>query len=261
MAATARKRRGQNLEEIALATPIVTKSVAGTLVVRLNKPEKLNAWDRPMRDKLRTLILTANRDPKVKAIVLTGTGERAFCAGQDLAEGKTFDGPRAEEWIEEWRLLYNAIRRFQKPFVMALNGLAAGSAFQVALLGDIRVGHEDSKMGQPEINSGIASVTGPWIMREIIGLARTIDLTLTGRMLEADECYRIGLCQAFRISGRFSVSSATLPSIRDRTKSDTGTPSRNVYCNTIQWIETLAHSRRRVNDHPTDRPAAATPPA
>jgi enoyl-CoA hydratase/carnithine racemase len=76
---------------------------------------------------------------------------------------------------------------------MALNGLAAGSAFQFALLGDFRIGHAGVTMGQPEINSGVASTTGPWIMREMLGLARTIDLTLTGRMMDAEECVRIGL--------------------------------------------------------------------
>jgi enoyl-CoA hydratase/carnithine racemase len=76
---------------------------------------------------------------------------------------------------------------------MALNGVAAGSAFQVALLGDIRVGHSGVRMGQPEINSGIASVTGPWIMKEMLGLSRTIELTLTGRLMLADECQHIGL--------------------------------------------------------------------
>jgi enoyl-CoA hydratase/carnithine racemase len=76
---------------------------------------------------------------------------------------------------------------------MALNGTAAGSAFQVALLGDIRVGHPGVRMGQPEINSGIASVTGPWIMREMLGMSRTIELTLTGRLMDAEECRHIGL--------------------------------------------------------------------
>jgi enoyl-CoA hydratase/carnithine racemase len=71
--------------------------------------------------------------------------------------------------------------------------VAAGSAFQVALLADFRIGHAGVRMGQPEINSGIPSTTGPWIMREILGIARTIDLTLTGRMMEAPECLALGL--------------------------------------------------------------------
>jgi enoyl-CoA hydratase len=135
----------------------------------------------------------AEQDPLVGAIVMTGAGDRAFGAGQDLNETKTFDPDRAEEWMREWDRLYDRLRSLSKPLVIALNGLAAGSAFQVALLGDMRIGHPGVTMGQPEINSGIASVTGPWIMREMLGIARTIDLTLTGRMMEAEECHAIGL--------------------------------------------------------------------
>ncbi|MBV8935152.1 MAG: enoyl-CoA hydratase/isomerase family protein, partial [Alphaproteobacteria bacterium] len=97
------------------------------------------------------------------------------------------------EWIGEWESLYDLIRSLSKPFIAALNGVAAGSAFQVALLADFRIGHPNVRMGQPEIDSGIASTTGPWIMREMLGLARTIDLTLTGRMMNADECVAIGI--------------------------------------------------------------------
>ena len=74
----------------------------------------------------------------------------------------------------------------------ALNGVAAGSAFQAILLMDLRVGHPGVRMGQPEINAGIASVTGPWIMRETLGMAWTTDLTLTGRLLDAEEAHRLG---------------------------------------------------------------------
>lgn len=175
------------------ADHILQKMEGSVLVVTLNKPAKLNAWDTPMRADLVTAIARAARNPEVAALVLTGAGDRAFCAGQDLAEGKTFDADRAELWIEEWRILYNVIRRFEKPFVVALNGIAAGSAFQVALLGEFRIGHARSRMGQPEINSGIASATGFWILREMLGLARATDLVQTGRIMEAEECHRLGL--------------------------------------------------------------------
>jgi enoyl-CoA hydratase/carnithine racemase len=172
---------------------VLAENRDGTLLVTLSRPERLNAWNAPMRARLVALINGANSDPGIRAIVLTGSGPRAFCAGQDLNEGRTFDGARAEEWIEEWRRLYGAMRRFEKPLVIALNGLAAGSAFQAALLGDIRVGHAGSRMGQPEINSGMVSATGFWIMREMLGLSRAIEMVLTGRLASAEECHRIGI--------------------------------------------------------------------
>lgn len=162
-------------------------------ILTLNRPEVMNAWHKPMRDEIIQAIRGFDVSDVDRALVVTGAGSRAFCAGQDLHEAVDFDGDRAESWIDEWELLYGTIRSLRKPVVMALNGVAAGSAFQVALLGDFRIGHPGVRMGQPEINSGIASVTGPWIMREILGLAKTIELTLTGKMIGAEECLRLCL--------------------------------------------------------------------
>lgn len=172
---------------------ILTDIREQTAIITLNRPEVLNAWHTEMRDELRTALITFDENPAVRAIVLTGAGDRAFSAGQDLNETKTFDPDRAEAWIGEWRALYSTIRGLTKPLIAALNGLAAGSAFQVALLCDIRIGHEGITMGQPEINSGIASNLGPWIMREHLGLSRMVELTLSGRMMSATECAGLGL--------------------------------------------------------------------
>ncbi|MCV9941117.1 enoyl-CoA hydratase/isomerase family protein [Boseaceae bacterium BT-24-1] len=177
-------------------------------ILTLNRPQILNAWNAPMRSRLVEGLDELEANEAVRAIILTGAGDRAFGAGQDLNETKTFDPDRAELWMGEWERLYDRLRSLSKPIIAALNGVAAGSAFQVALLCDLRIGHDGVTMGQPEINSGIASVTGPWIMREMIGIARTIDLTLTGRMMDADECFRIGLIN--RIVPKQKVMEATL---------------------------------------------------
>lgn len=176
-----------------MSTFILTETRGAVAIITLNRPELLNAWNSEMRDQLVAALDAAEGSEAVRAIIMTGAGDRAFGAGQDLNETKTFDPDRAELWIGEWERLYDRIRSLSKPLIMALNGLAAGSAFQVALLGDFRIAHAGVTMGQPEINSGIASTTGPWIMMEMIGLARTIDLTLTGRMMEASEAHALGL--------------------------------------------------------------------
>lgn len=174
-------------------SPVLISTQGRVGVITLNKPRKLNAWDREMRDLIVAALRNFDADAAIGAVVLTGSGERAFSAGQDFAEAHDFDAERAEEWIREWETFYGMLRRLSKPIVVALNGTAAGSAFQVALLGDIRVGHAEVKMGQPEINTGIASITGPWIMKEMLGMSRTIELTLSGRMMDMSECHRIGL--------------------------------------------------------------------
>lgn len=181
-------------------------------IITLNRPEVMNAWHAPMRQEITETLARLNGDAGVRAIVMTGAGDRAFCAGQDLNETKTFDPDRAAEWIEEWRRMYGTIRGLDKPLVAALNGVAAGSAFQVALLCDIRIGHPGVRMGQPEINSGIASTLGPWLMMTMIGLSRTIELTLSGRMMDAAECHAIGLIH--RLVPADQVMPATMETAR-----------------------------------------------
>lgn len=193
---------------MSTASFILSEDRGPVRVLTFNRPEVLNAWNGAMKAQFRDALLECERDEAVRAVVLTGAGDRAFGAGQDLEEAREFDGERAAEWVDEFERLYDAIRGLSKPIVVALNGTAAGSAFQVALLGDFRIGHADVRMGQPEINSGIPTTTGSWIMREIIGLARTIDLTLTGRLLDAAECERIGLIN--RLVPQQEVLSAAL---------------------------------------------------
>ena len=172
---------------------VLTERRGAVGIITLNRADVFNAWHRPMRQELMAALTACEAEKELRALVLTGAGDSAFSAGQDLNETMEFDPDRAVEWIVEWEQLYDLIRSLSKPLIAALNGVAAGSAFQVALLCDFRIAHSGVRMGQPEIDSGIASTTGPWIMREMLGIARTIDLTLTGRMMDADECLAIGL--------------------------------------------------------------------
>lgn len=172
---------------------ILLQRAGRVATIVLNRPEKLNAWNAAMREEIVQALLAFDADPEVGAVVMTGAGDKAFCAGQDLEEAHGFDADRAELWMREWERYYGTLRGMSKPIVMALNGVTGGSAFQVAMLGDIRVAHPGVKVGQPEINQGIASVTGPWLMNSMLGMSRTTELVLTGRMMEADEAQRIGI--------------------------------------------------------------------
>src|SRR5258706_1934241 len=176
-----------------MSEDILVSNHGRVAVIALNRPARLNAWTSAMREMIIDALQRFDADDNVAAIVMTGAGNRAFSAGQDLSEAHDFDGERAVAWIKEWERYYTVLRSLKKPLVMALNGTAAGSAFQVGLLGDIRVAHPGGRMGQPEINAGIARTTGPWIMSGMLGMSRTIELTLTGRLMDAEECARIGL--------------------------------------------------------------------
>jgi len=193
----------------------ITVERAGAVeIITLNRPEKLNAWHKPMRDELKAAFRSAAESDAVRALVITGAGDRAFSAGQDLEETQKFlSGEQGAAWLDEWRVFYETIRGIEKPFVAALNGVAAGSAFQVTLLCDMRVAHAGVRMGQPEINSGIPSVMGPWMMVERLGLSRAVELTLMGRMMNADECHRIGIIH--RLVPQADVMPASLALARE----------------------------------------------
>ena len=163
-------------------------------IITLDRAETMNAWHQPMRLEVSAALRAFNADAKAKAVILTGAGDRAWSAGQDLAETMQIkSGAEGEAWALQWIDFYNSMRHMDKAVVAALNGVAAGSAYQYAMLCDIRVGHAGSRMGQPEINSGITSVSGPWIMYDRIGRSRAIELTLRGRMMDGAEAHDIGL--------------------------------------------------------------------
>lgn len=164
------------------------------LVLTLNRPERLNAWDTPMRERLGELLVQGDGDPQVRAIVLTGAGDRAFCAGADLKEKRIPDpAERARQGMASWKLFYQRLLNLQKPFIVAMNGLAAGSGFQVAIMADFRVAHAGVAMGQTEILAGIPSITGTTLLMRRLGAALAGELALSGRMMDAAECLRHGL--------------------------------------------------------------------
>ena len=167
----------------------------GVAIVTLNRPDRHNAWTQEMRTALGEMLTALNADSNVKAVVVTGAGEKAFCSGQDFHESQNFGGGHdGEAWLFAIKDFYEIIRSIEKPTVAALNGLAAGSGFQVALLLDFRIGHAGVAMGQPELNNGIPSVVGPWaVMADRIGLLRTIDLIFTGRLVDAKEAHAMGM--------------------------------------------------------------------
>jgi len=128
----------------------------------------------------------------IKAIIITGSGKKAFCSGQDLNEIKNFKSKNVNQWINEFKQVYIAIRSAEIPVIAAINGVAAGSGFQLALLTDIRVSHAKARFGQVEINSGVVSIIGPWIIEKVLGMSKTIELCLTGQLIDGKEAKKNG---------------------------------------------------------------------
>src|SRR5256885_13127380 len=138
---------------IPMSNAVIMTDVTGSIgTVTLNKPWKLNAWDTPMRTEITALLKDWNRDPAVKAVIMTGAGERAFCAGQDLEETEKFQsGNEGANWFRSWQDFYNAIRGLDKPCLAALNGVAARPAVPAGQVPEARAGAPGLPHGHTEI--------------------------------------------------------------------------------------------------------------
>ena len=151
-------------------------------IITLKNEKKLNAWNSEMRASIIDFFKRNKKNKNIKAIIFTGSGAKAFCSGQDLNELKNFSGKSVIKWLNQFKILYTAIKSCEIPIIGAINGVAAGSGFQLALLTDVRVSHKTAKFGQVEINSGIVSVIGPWIIEKVLGYSNSVELCLTGSL-------------------------------------------------------------------------------
>ena len=162
-------------------------------LVVLNRPEVLNAINVEMRETLITLLAELNKDNAVRAIVMTGAGERAFCSGQDLDETSKYGVGDVDAWLTHQHAMYAAVRDLDKPCIIAFNGTAAGAGFQIGLCADLRVGYAQMKLGQPEIKAGLASIVGSYLMTMHLGLSKNIELSLTGELISGKTAHEIGI--------------------------------------------------------------------
>lgn len=172
---------------------LVERHNDGVAIVTFNRPEKLNALDQETRYALCAALRDLQDDHGTRAIVLTGAGGQAFAAGQDLSEAQEFDFERVATWIDEWSMVYDTIISLHKPTIAAINGYAVGAAFQIALTCDLRIAAANARFGMPEIDDAIPCITGAWTLYEIVGRARTADMILTGRLIDAQEALNWGI--------------------------------------------------------------------
>jgi len=163
-------------------------------VIKINRPEVLNALNREVMLELSTAIDIVSADDKIKVIIITGAGEKSFCAGADIKYVVTIDPPEAEKYASFVHKLLNKIENLEKPVIAAINGYALGGGCEIALACDIRVASSNAKIGQTEVTIGIPpGWGGTQRLLRIVGLAKTKELIYTGKMISANEAQRIGL--------------------------------------------------------------------
>src|SRR3989454_2845436 len=172
---------------------IVWEQTENVVVITLNRPRVLNALNRALKGELGDALTRIKGDPEIRAVILTGAGDQAFSAGQDLTETKDMSGPEAEEWVREYELLYDRVRMLDVPVIAAVNGWAMGAGCQLALLADIRISSENARYGMPEIRDGIPAVFGLELLWNTIGMSRGLYLVLRGDSLDARQAQEAGL--------------------------------------------------------------------
>lgn len=160
-------------------------------VLTFNRPERLNAWTNELESQYFALLLQADDDPEVGAIVVTGAG-RGFCAGADLQGLRRISDASPSDLLREQpRDLPLTVR---KPLVGAINGVAAGLGMVEALYCDVRFGGPDARFTTAFARRGLIAEYGiSWILPRLVGHSRARDLLLSSRMVDATEAHRIGL--------------------------------------------------------------------
>jgi enoyl-CoA hydratase len=163
-------------------------------VVTINRPEKLNALNAQTMNDLDLVFDDLKKNELVHAVILTGSGEKAFVAGADIKELNKLDMNKAKEFSESGQAVFNKIDHFEKPVIAAINGFALGGGCELALACHIRLVSDTAKFGQPEVNLGIIpGYGGTQRLTRLINSGRAMEYTLTADMINAEEAYRIGL--------------------------------------------------------------------
>jgi enoyl-CoA hydratase/carnithine racemase len=162
--------------------------------VTVNRPHVLNALNTPTWTELRAAFEAARDDPAVKAVILTGAGDKAFIAGADISELASVDACEAEASSRFGQSVLDLIENLRKPVIAAVNGFALGGGCETAMACTIRIAADHARFGQPEVKLGLLpGGGGTQRLPRLVGKGRGLQLLLSGETIDAREAYRIGL--------------------------------------------------------------------
>jgi methylglutaconyl-CoA hydratase len=188
----------QNFRETPLAEDrrglIKTEIVEGVATVTLNRPDAANALSVEMLEQFIDALYALKFDPEVRVVVITGSGEKAFCAGADLIQRGQMNLTQTRQHINLIRTAVNEVEAMPQPVIVAVNGVAFGGGTELALAADIRIASTGAKFGLTETALAIIpGAGGTQRLPRIIGIAKAKELILTARRIDAAEAERIGL--------------------------------------------------------------------
>ncbi len=175
-------------------TLLTAQDADGIVVATINRPDKLNALNDAVISDLAALAAWAETDASVRALVLTGSGAKAFVAGADIAEIAQTDAASGERLSAKGHAAFRALESLGKPVIAAINGFALGGGCELAMACHIRYASPNAKFGQPEVKLGLIPGYGGTVrLPRLVGRGRAIELLLSGAMIDAAEAHRIGL--------------------------------------------------------------------
>jgi len=191
--------------------PVEVSREGAVAVVTVSRPEALNALNSQTNQELLAVVRELSADEAVRAVVLTGAGDKAFVAGADIAEMKDFSAEDGRRFGALGQAVMSAIEAAPQPWIAAVNGFALGGGCELALACDIRIAAENAKFGQPEINLGITpGFGGTQRLPRAVGDGWAKYLVLSGRHVRADEALRIGLVQIVVAKGELMTQALKL---------------------------------------------------
>jgi len=162
--------------------------------VTVNRPKVLNALNLATMDELRAAFHDIKTDAGVRAVILTGAGEKAFIAGADIGELSKHDAVSGKEYTHRGQSVLNLIERLGKPVIACINGFALGGGCEIAMACTLRLASENAKLGQPEVKLGmIPGYGGTQRLPRLVGKGIAMQLVLSGEAISAQEAHRIGL--------------------------------------------------------------------
>ena len=164
------------------------------VVITVNRPQVLNALNSQTIDELRQAIVQLKHDSSVRAVIITGAGEKAFVAGADIGELAVQSPVQGKEHAQRGQHAFDLVENMGKPVIAAINGYALGGGCELAMACTLRLAADTARLGQPEVNLGITpGYGGTQRLARLVGKGVALELLLTGRHVKADEALRIGL--------------------------------------------------------------------
>lgn len=173
---------------------ILTEDKNGVLYLTINREDKLNALNFATLEELKAIFEQVADDRSIKAVILTGSGEKAFVAGADISEIATLNEVNARKFAENGQEIFAMIENCHKPVIAVTNGFTLGGGCELAMACHIRIASANAKFGQPEVNLGIIpGYGGTQRLTHLIGRGKANELMMTGDMIGAEEARQLGL--------------------------------------------------------------------